>query len=326
MTVDQAQPLLKPIEGDIAWVGSTLDSEDGRLAFGPDCLSELHQLVELLRANPLPLLALDPTNYELPFCRALMQEAHSVLKHGVGFVLIDRLPLDEWSTEEATAVYWLLCSMIERPVAQKWDGTMIYSVRDSGKPVGNGVRADVTNVEQNFHTDNSYNLCPPWYVGLMCLQTAKEGGVSSITSLSTAHNEMLRRFPDLLPRLYDNFVFDRQREHAPTDTQTLRHPIYEFDESGLITRLSISLIRGGYQLAGENIDSRGQEAIEAFETILKEPRWCKDFYFEPGQIQLVNNRRCGHRRTAFVDWPEPEKRRHLIRLWLRRGGLTSYHG
>lgn len=318
--------MFKPIEGEIAWSGTTLDHQAGRLVLNADCLTELNGLVDLLRVNPLPLLALDPGDFKLPVSRSLMQQARSILEQGVGFVLIDRFPLDQWSPDEATAVYWLLCSMIERPVAQKWNGTMIYSVRDAGKPVGNGVRADVTNVEQNFHTDNSYNLCPPWYVGLMCLQTAMEGGVSSIISFATAHNEMLRRHPDLLPRLYEDYVFDRQREHAPDDIQTLRHPIYEFDESGLITRLSISLIRGGYRLTEQKIDARGQEALEAFETILKEAKLAKDFFFEPGQIQLVNNRRCGHRRTAFVDWPDPERRRHLTRLWLRRGGLASYHG
>jgi len=129
-----------------------------------------------------------------------------------------------------------------------------------------------------------------------------------------------------LPRLYEDYVFDRQREHAPADMQTLRHPVYEFDESGLITRLSMSLIRGGYKLAGESIDAQGQEALEAFESILKEAELAKEFYFEPGQIQLVNNRRCGHRRTAFVDSSDPAKRRHLVRLWLRGGGRASYHG
>ena len=56
--------------------------------------------------------------------------------------------------------------------------------------------------EQNFHTDNSYNHVPPHYVGLMCLRTAMEGGVSGIVSFATAHEEMRRRHPDLLPRLY----------------------------------------------------------------------------------------------------------------------------
>lgn len=82
---------------------------------------------------------------------ACVLRARLLLKNAVGLVI-------QWSSDEATAVYWLLCSMIERPVAQKRDGTLIYSVRDAGKPVGNGVRADVTNVEQIFHPDNACKL------------------------------------------------------------------------------------------------------------------------------------------------------------------------
>ena len=38
--------------------------------------------------------------------------------------------------------------------------------------------------------------------------------------------------------------------------------------------------------------------------------------FKPGDVQLVHNHTMLHDRTGFVDWPEPERRRHLLRLWL----------
>ena len=89
----------------------------------------------------------------------------------------------------------MLSQLVSRPVAQSWDGKMIYDVTDLGKPPGNGVRPDVTNAEQNFHTDNSYNLCAPDYVALLCLRPAKEGGISSIVSFHTVYNEMLAQAP-----------------------------------------------------------------------------------------------------------------------------------
>ena len=90
-----------------------------------------------------------------------MARVRDMLDTGVGFALVERLPLERLSREHALACFWLLAAMIARPVAQKWDGTMVYDVRDLGRPPGNGVRPDVTNAEQSFHTDNSYNLCPP---------------------------------------------------------------------------------------------------------------------------------------------------------------------
>jgi len=314
------------LEGPIAWTRDILSEEDGLIPLNSDCLAEIGDVARLLQENPLPVMALKPSDFDMPACKELMAGARKSLEHGVGFVLIDRLPVAEIGRDAATAIYWLLCSMIERPVAQKWDGTMIYDVRDTGKKPGNGVRPDITNADQNFHTDNSYNLCPPDYVALLCLQTAKEGGVSSIVSFAAAHNEMRRRHPALLARLYRPYWFDRQREHAPDDSKTLNHPLFEADGGRLLARLSRFQVLNGYKLAGEVMDLEGAAALEALEGIMNDPALRKDFFFEPGQIQIVDNRRCGHKRTGFSDFPEPERKRHLVRLWLRGRGRAFYNG
>jgi len=54
--------------------------------------------------------------------------------------------------------------------------------------------------------------------------------------------------------------------------------------------------------------------------------WPPRFQFEPGQIQLIDNRALGHKRTAFRDWPEAERKRLLVRLWLRDRGSRAYNG
>ena len=224
--------------GPIAWTRDVLQPSDGFVTIPHDCLAELDAVVRLLKDNPLPTLALRPEDFDLPACRMLIANVTETLRRGVGFTILDRLPMDRYSREEAEPLYWLLASMVARPVAQKWDGTMIYDVHDSGQKPGGGVRPDITNVEQNFHTDNSYNLCPPDYVCLFCVQTAKEGGVSRIVSFPAAHNEMRKRHPELLARLYRPYIFDRQREHAPDDAQTLNHPIFKCDGGALLGRLS----------------------------------------------------------------------------------------
>jgi hypothetical protein len=38
---------------------------------------------------------------------------------------------------------------------------------------------------------------------------------------------------------------------------------------------------------------------------------------EPGDMQFLNNRTIFHGRAEFEDHPEKERRRHLLRLWLR---------
>lgn len=38
--------------------------------------------------------------------------------------------------------------------------------------------------------------------------------------------------------------------------------------------------------------------------------------FKVGDMQFLHNHQILHSRTDFEDWPEPERRRHLLRLWL----------
>lgn len=310
----------------LLWRGETLPADAGRIALPLDVEEELESIVATLERDPLPLLLLRPEDFALDASRRFVRGVRRHLDDGPGFAIIDRLPVDRWSPSSARAVWWLLAGLVARPVAQKWDGTSIYDVCDLGRPPGNGVRPDVTNAEQNFHTDNSYNHVPPHYVGLMCLRTAMEGGVSGIVSFATAHEEMRRRHPDLLPRLYQPFYFDRQREHAPGDVMTTYHPMFEHRGDRLVARLSRFQVVNGHKLAGVELDSQSVAAIEAFEAILNEPGMAARFHFEPGQIQLIDNRALGHKRTAFRDWPEPERKRLLVRLWLRDEGSRAYSG
>ncbi|CAB3768973.1 TauD/TfdA family dioxygenase [Paraburkholderia humisilvae] len=315
-----------PFDGRIAWTGKSLSPHDGMIKVSAACRRELDELVGTLRANPLPTVLLDAADFDLPACKQMMLDAQAELEAGPGFVIIDKLPVHEYGVQASQAVYWILSQLVARPVAQSWDGKMIYDVRDLGKPPGNGVRPDITNAEQNFHTDNSYNLYPPDYVALLCLQPAMEGGVSSIVSFYTVYNEMLKRTPDLLPRLYRPYLFDRQREHAPDDATVISHPLFQTVGQQLLCRLSHRHVVNGYAMAGLVMDDETAEALEALEQTMREPHLCREFFFEPGQIQIVDNRRCGHRRTGFVDYPEPERKRHLVRLWLRNAGRRFYNG
>lgn len=310
----------------LLWRGDTLPAEAGRIALPQEVERELDGIVASLDRDPIPLLMLRPDDFALDASRTFMREVKRTIDDGPGFAIVDRLPVDRWSLTGSRAVWWLLASLVARPVAQKWDGTSIYDVTDLGKPPGNGVRPDVTNYEQNFHTDNSYNNEPPRYVGLLCLRTAMEGGVSGIVNFATAHEEMKRRHPELLERLFQPYYFDRQREHAPGDVMTTFHPMLAREGDRLTARLSHFQVTNGYKLAGKPLDNAGAAALDAFEAILNEPGMSARFHFEPGQMQLIDNRSLGHKRTSFKDWPEADRKRLLVRLWLRDTGSRAYNG
>jgi len=241
--------------------------------------------------------------------------------------VLDRLPIDALSRDEAIALYWLLSSLLARPVAQKLNGQMFYDVLDTGaklKP-GSGIRPTVTNVDLRFHNDNSYNETPPDYVCLLCLHPAMQGGVSQVMSVATIHDALQRRHPELMARLYRPFWYDRHAEHQPGEPSTFAAPIFERGADGTIkARLALSEIRAGYELRGERLDDETAAALAAVQSVFDEPALHVELGFEAGQIQYVNNRATGHARTEFADFPEPERKRHLVRLWLRDSGRRGY--
>jgi Taurine catabolism dioxygenase TauD, TfdA family len=317
----------RAIVGPSAWRRGEVCPEDYRVVLSQACRDEICRAADMLAAFPLPTIVLDPADFVLPQCRAAMARVRWILDHGVRFAVVDRLPLDDIGPKAATAIYWLLASLVARPVAQKLDGTLIYDVLDSGRQAlpGSGVRPDKTNIEIRFHNDNSYNATPPNYVGLLCLRTAMSGGMSRVASFHSVHNALHSRHPEHLPRLYRPFWFDRQREHFTGESPIFSAPVFERADE-LRTRLSAHQIRGGYALKSEPIDDEGAAALAAMLALLDEGELSIEFDLEPGEIEFVHNRAMGHSRTEFADHPEPERRRHLVRLWLRDHGRRAYPG
>ncbi len=295
----------------------------------PAARAELRDVVAEIRRSPLPTFLLDPRDFALDACRATMDEVRRVTTEGPMFAVLDRLPMAGLGRDEAIQLYWLLSSLLGRPVAQKLTGQMFYDVMDTGaklKP-GSGIRPTVTNVDLRFHNDNSYNETPPDYVCLLCLHPAKQGGVSQIVSVATVHQALEENFPELMGRLYRPFWYDRHAEHQPDEPTTFAAPVFERGADGTVkARLALSEIFAGYELRGERMDNETTAALAAVHAVFDRPELRVELDFEPGQIQYVNNRATGHARTEFVDHPEPERKRHLVRLWLRDSGRRGYRG
>jgi hypothetical protein len=315
------------VAGRQAWTRASLNTGDWLFRFDRACQIELETIVEELRANPLPTILLTPDLFEFNACRAVMGRVREALTTGVSFAVVDRIPVDAISVEEAKSLYWILSSLIARPVAQKLDGTMIYDVHDTGMQAlpGSGIRPDKTNVDLTFHNDNAYNRCMPQFVGLFCMRQAKSGGLSRLMSFQSAHNALLEDYPDLLPRFYRPFHFDRQKEFFPGEHPIFSAPMFEYD-GRLRARLAPYQVRNGYAMLNEPVDGETASAIAALDEVFSRAALIAEQFMEAGQIQYVNNLEIGHSRTGFVDHDDPALRRYLVRLWLRDTGHRGYRG
>jgi alpha-ketoglutarate-dependent taurine dioxygenase len=59
------------------------------------------------------------------------------------------------------------------------------------------------------------------------------------------------------------------------------------------------------------------------EEIANSPEFHVEMDFMPGDIQLLNNAVILHAREAYTDFDEPDRKRHLLRLWLRASDFSS---
>jgi alpha-ketoglutarate-dependent taurine dioxygenase len=316
---------VQEIDARQTWTRATLTPRDWTVRVPEACLAELDTALGQLRTSPRPLESLSPADFDLKASTRLMDSVREKLTDGEGLVVLDRFPVERYTIEQNRALGWLLAAMLGPVVAQKWDGSRVYDVKDSGQELGYGVRRSITNLEQPFHTDGGWLWKAPALVGLFCLESADEGGLSRFVSLVTAHEQLRAREPDLLERLYQPFWWDRQAEHAAGDARASRHPVFEREGAGLGARYYEDYVVRGHGLAGEPLDPTGTAALAALRAIVDAPEHWVEFRIDKGQLQYLNNRRFAHSRTAFAD-TAGLSRRHMLRFWNREEGTIAIEG
>ena len=322
----EVSPIRQPSSDRLCWLAPEITTDDYLIALPDSARREIDRLVQYFQDNPLPILQRKLDECEIPACRELMARMKGILDDGVGFAVLDRMPLDGYPIDILLEVYWVLGQCIGRPVAQKWNGQMIYDVSDTGADYAYGTRGSHTSVELVFHTDNAFARMVPDYVGLFCRNPAKRGGVSRFCSLYSVHQRMFEQYPKHLERLYQPMLFDRQKEHREGAEPVCLAPYFSWCNNRMFARANSSLVRKGYEVAGETIDAALADALDAIDEVCA----AQDLWFEAplerGQIQYLNNHEVGHYRSAFEDYDDPERKRHLYRLWHRETGSTSYDG
>jgi hypothetical protein len=267
--------------------------------------------------------ALQQEHFRLPSFEGEAEEIREELIRGRGFVLLRGIAIDKYSEGQLDDLYWGIGSLLGKPLLQNIKGDRLYSVRDEGVNLSKdygvaGVRFSKTTERLIFHTDSAPALMgnTPDVIGLFALQVAKAGGASAVVSAKTVHNVMLLERPDYLRRLYGMFYFDRSVEWQEGEPRTFATPVLRFDKDVQVRYFRL-YINKGHELNGEPLRNEDIAALDYFESVMTRPELQVQFEMQRGDIQLTNNVFVLHSRTAFEDWLEPERKRHLKRLWIQ---------
>ncbi|HEY2961425.1 MAG TPA: TauD/TfdA family dioxygenase [Pyrinomonadaceae bacterium] len=252
------------------------------------------------REVPLPTLA--------PRLQSLLEE----VLNGRGFVLVRGLPLERWTKREAAIAFLVIGVHLGALRMQNAEGHLLGHVRDLGRSSNDPhTRIYQTRERQTHHTDS----CD--VVGLLCLQTAKSGGLSSLVSSTTMFNEMRRRRPDLLRVLLDPIETDRRGEVPQGSKPYFNIPVFNYHEGLVSTIYQRQYIESARRFPEVPALTPLQvKALDLFDELANDPKLHLMMELQSGDIQLVHNHTILHDRTAFEDFPAPERKRHLLRLWL----------
>lgn len=240
------------------------------------------------------------------------------LENGPGFVIVDGLAGRNLSLEHQRSLYWIVGQILGEPVTQNVDGVRLYDVRDTGQSVSQGARFSVTNYESTFHTDASFEDDLVDYVGLLCLQTAKSGGLSQLVSGYSAAAELALANPAAVEVLMRPFHVDRRGGVKSGESPTTQRPVLTRTGPEIVYRYLRTWIEAGHDKVGIPLSHNQVSALDALDQILARPDLRAEFMLRPGDMLWINNRWILHNRTAFEDHADPSLRRHYVRLWLRR--------
>jgi len=235
---------------------------------------------------------------------------------GRGFVLMRGLPIGDFDDQSLRNILWGLGCHWGRPVTQNVAGDPIAEITDRGLDASKvGVKPSLTNAEQRPHSD------PSDVVALLCIQGAKAGGVSRIASSIAIYNRLLAERPHELECLYRGFHHDLRGDEtpeAPFGCTPMPIPVYRWYRGVLSCVFNASSALQASQRMGRPLPPHEWALLERIVELAHSDELCLDMTFEPGDIQLLSNFTVVHWRTAFEDWPERERKRRLLRIWLNR--------
>ena len=312
------------IAGSGAWSrNSFVQSNNWSYCLNPVILNEIDNAVQEVRRNAKTLHNVMEKSFFISSFKEAAIKVLQELKTGCGFVVLQGLPAEKYTDDEICMVYWSLSHFLGIRLVQNLQEDRLYSVFDKGYSQDDlasksGVRGTQTRAPLDLHTDSAplFRNQSLDVVAKFFVRPAQNGGDSLLISAQALHNIILEKFPKLLERLYQPYYFDRRAELQPGESPiTLLAPIFSYQDYLRIRYSKIRILKG-YEAEGLPIDSSVTESIEMLESVIQQNHLIMNLQLNRGEMLLVNNHFVLHGRTAFEDDLHPEKKRHLMRIWL----------
>jgi alpha-ketoglutarate-dependent taurine dioxygenase len=246
-----------------------------------------------------------------------LSHAYEEVRSGKGLVIIRGLPLDG-TLEKFIDAVWEVGKHFGHALSQNAQGEIIGHVIDATKE-DTTPRMYRSNLELRPHSDITA------MISLACWEKAQSGGASVVVSSVTVHDEMRSRTPPLLEPMYRGYHYHRLGEESPDEEPATpyRVPVFAVRNGQLSCRYQRAGIAAGHRERGVPLTEQDIAAFNLFDEIAKAPENRLSFHLERGEMIVINNYTLMHARTQFTNYPEPQRQRRLIRLWLDAPGFRD---
>ena len=307
--------LTSPITDKCAWKGEDIaDKEDWIIRLDQHLISVLNNALKTIQAKNLQAPNFEKSDVPIDDATflTLVNEVSEELENGYGFIVIRGLDASVYSEQDLIDIFYILGLYLGVPVVQDKGGQLLGLVENVGDVNDKQTRVYQTNENLPFHADLSD------VVGLLCIRKAMKGGESSLVSFSAVYNTILEEYPQYLGYYYHPAYLNHLGKEGPGLT-----PMFSYWEGKLACRYLRKYIETGHELMNVPLSRVQIEALDVFDEISHRPEYRLDMMLEHGDIQLCNNYVVMHSRQSFEDYPEADKRRKLVRLWLKMANART---
>lgn len=302
------------ITGPSSWLGKDMAKHPERwlVQLASDDIADLEAAATHYLTLSKDVGEITKTDFPLPHFGDHLEELRDKLLHGVGVEVLRGLPINKYSQEFAATIFCGIGAHLGSARSQNAQGHILGHVRDVGADANDpNTRIYQTSERQTFHTDSAD------VVGLLCIREAQEGGKSLLVSAVSIYNRMHELRPDLAVLLFDPIATDRRGEVPDGANPFMEIPPLSWHEGHLTVFYQRQYIDSAQRFDGAmRLSEAHVEALDMFDALADDPDLNFGMQLEPGDMQFVYNHSQLHDRTGFLDWPDPAKRRHLLRLWL----------
>ena len=242
----------------------------------------------------------------------------AILIQGCGFCVINGTNFTAFDKHELSNIHILISKIFGELLIQNKHGEQIVEVKDLGKTLSTGGRYHHTKEGGSYHTDGCHIFeNPPDYVGLLCLNPAKNGGVSKFISAYTIHNK-LQEDKNLLRILYEKFYMDKRNENQADEIPTQFVPIFTYNNGKLNCRCcQRELIDSGHEKMNKPLTEYQKNALDNLDKLLANENLAVSYLLKKGDMMYSNNKWLIHDRTDFEDSDDENLKRALLRTWIR---------